>query len=183
VITTGVLGVVTCAIAVWTTRMNVKTAREQRVQQRLAEAYLELLRLVEQEGSWVRQRIENLEDRALDPYGYATSPMVSRQIPSPESTDAVTMTAILAAFGSDDVRQRHLEWRSAVTAIEREWDSLQWDWTENYDPEHQVTEDELREMTKAKPREMATRQALAEAIRAELNETALPGRRRWLRRR
>jgi hypothetical protein len=56
VITSGVLGIGSLWTAVWSTRKNVQLAREQRVQQRLGEAYLELLRLVEREGQWVRSR-------------------------------------------------------------------------------------------------------------------------------
>jgi hypothetical protein len=41
VITSGVLGLGNLWTAVWTTRKNVQIAREQRVQQRLGEGYLE----------------------------------------------------------------------------------------------------------------------------------------------
>src|SRR2546421_6336997 len=43
----------------WTTRQSEKQAREQRVYQRLAESYLEVLRLVEREGQWIEARIKN----------------------------------------------------------------------------------------------------------------------------
>jgi hypothetical protein len=53
VITSGVLDVTTPSIAVWTTRRNVGIARENRVQQRLADGYLKVLSLAEQEAWWL----------------------------------------------------------------------------------------------------------------------------------
>lgn len=50
VITSGVLGITTSSIAVWSARQNVKLARETRVRQRRADSYLEVLRIVEREG-------------------------------------------------------------------------------------------------------------------------------------
>jgi hypothetical protein len=59
VITSGVLGITTSSIAVWSARQNAKLARETRTQQCLADSYLEVLRIVEREGQWVEASIIN----------------------------------------------------------------------------------------------------------------------------
>jgi hypothetical protein len=59
VITSGVLGITTSSIAVWSARQNAKLARETRTQQCLADSYLEVLRIVEREGQWVEASITN----------------------------------------------------------------------------------------------------------------------------
>jgi hypothetical protein len=59
VITSGVLGITTSSIAVWSARQNAKLARETRTQQRLADSYLEVLRIVEREGQGVEASITN----------------------------------------------------------------------------------------------------------------------------
>jgi hypothetical protein len=61
VITSGVLGITTSSIAVWSARHNANLARETRTQQRLADSYLEVLRIVEREGQWVEASITNLK--------------------------------------------------------------------------------------------------------------------------
>jgi hypothetical protein len=52
VITSGVVAITTTG---WTVRQSAKRARETR----LAESYLEVLRLVEREGQWVDARVTN----------------------------------------------------------------------------------------------------------------------------
>lgn len=61
VITSGVLESITSSIAVWSARQNAKLARETCTQQRLADSYLEVLRIVEREGQWVEASITNLK--------------------------------------------------------------------------------------------------------------------------
>jgi hypothetical protein len=81
VITSGAAVIATSGVAVWTTRQSAKLARksaqqsanlaresarenadltrETRVQQRLGESYVEVLRIVEREGQWVEASITN----------------------------------------------------------------------------------------------------------------------------
>jgi hypothetical protein len=66
VITSGVLGVTSTGVAVWTARLTSRTARDTQVRQRRSEAYLELLRLVEREGLWVHHGIDRFEAKAYD---------------------------------------------------------------------------------------------------------------------
>jgi len=45
------------------------------------------------------------------------------------------MTALLSAFGTDAVRERHKAWRQSVTDIEEEENTLRWNWEQDGDPE------------------------------------------------
>jgi len=156
--------------------MKTAHSRPQRVQQRLAEAYLELLKLVEREGQWVQQGIEHLEASAYDKYDFVNAFQV-RTVSEPTKMDAVTMVAIVAAFGSQSVRECHKAWRMAVDDIDLEHRILQWNWEQNGDPEALITLDEQKKLqSELKPLELTTRQALADAIGAELNESLLPRR-------
>lgn len=107
-ITSGVLGIATSSIAVWSARQNANLARENRTYQRLAESYLEVLRLVEREGQWVEECMS-----APFPRSPANTP------PEPVVTARATIAAHLAAFGSENVRSHYQSWRSTITDIER----------------------------------------------------------------
>jgi hypothetical protein len=115
VITSGVLGITTSSIAVWSARQNAKLARETRTHQRLAESYLEVLRIVEREGQWIEARITNMkiaiEEWATVGAGAVTNPEQFEEAgsdrvnmpPEPAVTDRAAIAAHLAAFGSPKV--------------------------------------------------------------------------------
>lgn len=117
VIVSGVAVITTGGIAVWSARQNATLARETRTQQRLAESYLEVLRLVEREAQWVESKV--FASLAVDeePLGRG-EPAVT--VVEPAVTDRVTISAYLAAFGTDKVRTLYGVWRSTVSAIENE---------------------------------------------------------------
>ncbi len=95
VITSGVLGVSTGGIAIWTAKRNAALAREQRVEQRAADAYLQILRLAEQEAQWLDTSVYNLElDRAEVIYGIVREIVVSE----PPRSDRATAAALIAAY-------------------------------------------------------------------------------------
>jgi hypothetical protein len=85
VITSGVLGVTISSIAVWSARQNAKLARETRMQQRLADSYLEVLRLVEREAQWFEASTKNFEIYAVN-YDY------ERDFRRVELPDALSLT-------------------------------------------------------------------------------------------
>jgi hypothetical protein len=66
-------GVVTVKVSTDNAKRTAELARESRIQQRLEEAYVDVLRIVEREGLWTRAEITNLvifaEDRDWDPLG------------------------------------------------------------------------------------------------------------------
>jgi len=122
------------------------------------------------------QGIEHLEASAYDKYDFVNAFQV-RTVSEPTKMDAVTMVAIVAAFGSQSVRECHKAWRMAVDDIDLEHRILQWNWEQNGDPEALITLDEQKKLqSELKPLELTTRQALADAIGAELNESLLPRR-------
>jgi hypothetical protein len=173
VITSGVLGITTSSIAVWTARQNAKLARETRTQQRLADSYLEVLRIIEREGQWVDASITNwklaAEEAEIEPDPGARDWLPSKRVKvlEPAVTDRATIAAHLAAFGSTKVRRLYLAWRSTVTAIEHEEDALSWD-AEEHSPEVPSLGGLKKLLDELQPTEVAARQVLADAIAEEL---------------
>lgn len=122
VITSGVVAIATSG---WTVRQSAKRARETR----LAESYLEVLRIVEREGQWVEASIMNWTV-AVQEHEYG--PLKRIEMPGPAATDRATIAAHLAAFGSANVRSLYQAWRSAIMAIESEEAALRGKTDENY---------------------------------------------------
>jgi hypothetical protein len=165
VITSGVAVIATSGVAVWTVQQSAKLARKTRVEQRLADSYLEVLRLVEREGQWVEARITNQEIAAAEAENFDSYP--SRvKMSEPDVTDRATIAAHLAAFGSDNVRRLYPAWRSTITAIENEETTLSWGAIE--DSEAPSFDDLKRLRDVLYPTERAARQAMADAIAEEL---------------
>lgn len=138
VVTSGVLGITTSSIAVWSARQNAKLARETRTQQRLADSYLEVLRIVEREGQWVEATITNwklvLEEAEVEPAPEARNwlPGFKRvKVPEPAVTDQATIAAHLAALAPRTCRL-YRAWRFTITTIDTEEDALRWNAEENY---------------------------------------------------
>lgn len=164
----------TSGVAVWSAWQSAKLARETRGQQRLAESYLEVLRIVEREGQWVEASIRNWEIAAeeakavVDPDARGHVAGFERvKVPEPAVTDQATITAHLAAFGSDDVRRLYRAWRSTIAEIVKDDAVLKVIADDSY-PDgpslHHVKH--LRE--ELHPNELRARQALPDAIAEEL---------------
>lgn len=175
VITSGVLGITTSSIAIWSARQNAKLARETRTQQRLADSYLEVLRIVEREGQWVEASITNWKLAVEEEAAFGITAVMDGhvtgfervRVPEPAITDRATIAAHLAAFGSANVGRLYQAWRSTVTAIDTEEDALRWNVEQNYPPGPSL--DELKRLLDVlHPDERAARQALADAIAEEL---------------
>ncbi len=147
---------------------------EERTQQRLADSYLEVLRIVEREGQWAEASITNwklaAEEAEVEPNPEARNwlPGFKRvKVPEPAVTDRATIAAHLAAFGSENVRRLYQTWRYTTTAIDTEEDALRWDADQNY-PYPPSLDDLKRLRDVLHPNEHAARQALADAIAEEL---------------
>jgi hypothetical protein len=91
-----------------------------------------VLRIVEREGQWVEARITQLRV-AVEEDEHGEQKRV--RVPEPAVTDRATIAAHLAAFGSDNVRELHRAWRSAITAIRDEEEVLREFYHENYPEE------------------------------------------------
>ncbi|MGH4012203.1 MAG: hypothetical protein ACRDTH_29260 [Pseudonocardiaceae bacterium] len=187
VIVSGAAVIATSSVAFWTTRQSAKLARESaresaklaretRVQQRLAESYLEVLRIVEREAQWFEARITNLKiavvEADLEPNPEARTFLARRKrmkMPDePAVTDRAIVAAHLAAFGSDNVRRLHLAWRSAIAEIGLDLavlDTIADDYQEGQEHPVRYLSDLIE---KLHPNELSARQALADAIAEEL---------------
>ncbi len=182
VITSGAAVIATSGVAVWTTRQSAnltresaresaRLARETRVHQRLAESYLEVLRIVEREGQWIEATIKNWET-AADEADWGVSPedrglgLWERvKVPEPAVTDRAVIAAQLAAFGSEHVRGFYIAWQSTIQKIEIQARGLKALARECYRPLPPDVKDMLGEL---RPQELDARQALAGAIAEEL---------------
>lgn len=168
VITSGVVGISGIGAALWTSRQAANLARETRSQERLANAYLEVLGSVEREGQWFHSRGEILVAR--------TDPCFSGRVPSlskPELGERSKAKAFLGAFGSTLVKQRYLAWTLAAASIDDEHSVLEWNWhEEGGDPSRPIDPTTLKRLLeKLQPDEAAAREALASAVACELGGT------------
>lgn len=158
-------GVVSLLVPWLTSRRAAELARENRTQQRLADSYLDMLRIVEREGLALRAQVYNLDAAAReDKY----DPIPRMHVPAPEVTDQATIAAILAAFGSTLVRDRYDAWRTTVLDQETVLDVLRWNWQEAGDPMAPPTQEELAPLREAHDQQVRARAALADAVAGEL---------------
>ncbi len=174
VITSGVLGITTSSIAVWSARHNATLARDTRVKQRLAESYLEVLRIVEREGQWVEASVTNWKLAVEEEAAFGIDAVMAGHVtgfgrvgaPGPAATDRATIAAHLAAFGSDNVREFYRTWRSTITEIGTEEDVVREICDNNYPegPGHAG----MKNLLALHEKEGAARQALADAVAKEL---------------
>ncbi len=146
--------------AIWIATLNRDTtlqlAREERKQQRLSSAYIEILSLVHRIGYWA-SRVRPLMD---------TNPPQERPLlPSPE--EQARMEALVTAFGSKEVRDLKTEWWKEIAEILlRDEDIAYWQKDGGDDSGgEQASWKALRKHQKAEP-EM--RRALGEQIAKEL---------------
>ena len=165
VITSGALGAATASIAVWTARQSARLAREQRVQQRSADGYLQVLQLAEQEAQWLDACVHNF---GLDEQDLHYGAVERIDVPKPVVSDRATASVVLAAFGSARVRARHVAWRSAADSFGELVNYIIIDFNLN-GPPYTVSDKDMKTLTEnLQPKERAARQALAEAVASEL---------------
>ena len=164
VISSATVGLFGAGAAFWSAKRAAKTAREEREQKRLAEAYLKVLGYVEAEAHWLNTCVYNFGlDRELVDYG-AIAP---RSVTRPDASDRVTTAAMIAAFGSRAVRSAYERWRAAADDFDTRVEQIFVGANLNGDLDvSKETMTELQEQFQSKER--AARQALAEAVAAEL---------------
>jgi hypothetical protein len=165
VITSGVVGISGIGAGLWTSRQTANLARETRSQERLANAYLEVLSSVERQGQWFQSRGDNLVART-DPYFSGPTASFSR----PELGERSRAKALLGAFGSTQVKNRYLAWTLAAASIDEEHRLLEWNWYEDGgDPNRPIDPTTLKTLLeKLQPAEVEVREALASAMAREL---------------
>lgn len=125
VITSGVVGLGGLLAALWSTQKNAALAREGRVQERRIDAYLELLRLIEQRTLWY----ELLYGR-LRLAGDADTKS-SALPPKPEVGDLVTINTLMVAFGSERLMYVCSDWLLAEQEFQKAHEVAEWNWHED----------------------------------------------------
>ncbi len=165
VVTSFVIGMSAVGAVVWTSRQTANLARETRTQERLANAYLEVLGSVEREGQWLHNRGDVLVAHT-DPYFSGPVPSLSR----PDLGERSKAKALLGAFGSTQVKQRYLVWTLAVASLDEEHLRLAWNYgEEGGDPSRPIDPTTLKELPEElQPAEAAARESLASVVACEL---------------
>lgn len=146
-------------------RHALDLARENRTQQRLAEAYADVLRIVEREGLYLFATVSNWVAAAVEE---RYDPITRMQVPAPQLTDRASVAALLAAFGSDGVREKYDGWRGAVEGVQEADDIVRWNCQESGDPNARPDKDDLRRIGERHDAEVIARRDLANVIADEL---------------
>jgi hypothetical protein len=114
------VGGLTASVTAWSAHKTSKTAREGRIDQRRADAYVHVLTIVEREGHWCEAWVANFGH--YKGYSHEDQYELDEFVrpPEPEVTDRATTAALLAAIGSSTVRDCHAAWRAAADVLARE---------------------------------------------------------------
>jgi hypothetical protein len=156
---TGAIALASVLVAGLSVFQVARTAQKGRSEQRAADAYLAVLRLVEQEVEWLDLRVAHLAGPEWD-----TPPM--EEVPKPVVGDRATAAAYLAAYGSAVIRAKHATWRDAADHVYRGISGIE----EGIHVQHDRPgpQDVYQRLEEVQAKEGATRQALEDAIAREL---------------
>lgn len=142
-----------------------RVAREARVEERRADAYVEILRLAEQESLRYNASLTNALIATRE-----DEPGFEDLVPVPEDPPVDTRASIaaqIAAFASEEVESTYRMWRKHMDEVRGEWEGIQFVWLENYP--HPVDIDILRPLRdELRPAESQARAAMADQIAHEL---------------
>jgi hypothetical protein len=106
---------------------NERLTRENRIEDKRADAYLELLRLIEREGLALESTMTRLDARTEPDYGQAKPRTTDR----PPLSERAAINALLVAFGSRALKLRVESWAEEVKQFDEEYERLAFDWTQN----------------------------------------------------
>lgn len=137
-----------------------KTAMREQIQRR-AEAYVELLRVVERRGLAVQDDMYNLTETEQDDFPITIR---RRKIDAPPRSDRAEALALVTAYGTPAIRNSLDSWINAVDA----WESKK----DDFDFEHQLNGPSTLQPKDAEPEranEIAARGVLGESISLALN--------------
>ncbi len=167
VITSGVVGLGGFGVAIWSGLNNAAMAREQRREQRAADAYLHILRLAEQESQWLDSCVRNF---GLDFDELRFGLVTSIDVPKPPLLDRATASALIAAYASITVAERHAAWRSSADSVVCQIDAVNSLVASTGDPtDGHLDGDQMKAFTDTlQPAEQRARRVLADAVAAEL---------------
>lgn len=155
-----VLGLASVVLSVSESRRT--QAREQR--QRRAEAYVEVMRIVETRGLAIQDQMYNITERGDDPYDSRAPAMPRRELSLPERSDRAAARALLATYGSASSRAAFERWLAQVDA----WETNLAGWVFERDLNGPV-ELSAKDAEPERSAERAARAALGEGIGAEVS--------------
>lgn len=148
------------AASIFRSSADSRGAARREQTQRRADAYVDVLRIVETRGIAVQDQMYNYTETEDVDYEIQ---MPRRQIDKIPRSDRAEARALLAAYGTPQIRLRFEEWLAIVDAWSQKTDSWQYEAQLNGPPDL-VPKDAEPERTN----ELASRRMLGDAISASL---------------
>ena len=181
IVATATIGVLTVGGTIWNSLQPARVAREARVEDRRATAYVEILKLAESESRYFNARAVNLVIAATEDYEGIESRV---DVPAEPSVDSrAGLAAQVGAFASDDVTALFNTWRRRMDQVRGEYQEIGFYWAESLGGHSAVELDRLDPFVNGLlPAERQARTTMADQIAAELRHRR-PGRRLLSRRR
>jgi hypothetical protein len=130
-------------------------AKEAREQQRLENAYVDLLDMAERVGQWVRMVYPMIDTNPPQP--------IPAELPS--LAEQAHTEALVNTFGSDEVRKRMKDWRDVVLEVISTVQQIKW---EEEQPARYSEESPRRTLEQLRAQERVAREALANQVAVEL---------------
>lgn len=149
----------------WATKQSRKLQRESRSQQRIGDAYLQVLEYAEAEGQYFSASKFNWDLTTWDEWRVHTR----RREVRPEAHLRARSAALIAAFATPSVKQAHANWLAVLEAADQAEDTLKWNAGEGYNPDELLPEHELVHFNDAVKAEREARQAMAALMSGELS--------------
>ncbi|MEK6443921.1 hypothetical protein [Pseudonocardia sp. T1-2H] len=167
IIATASIGLMTVGGTIWNSLQPARVAREGRIEQRRADAYLEILRLAEQESLYYTARMTNLLIAAIEDQAGLESRI---EVPEPPPVESrASLAAHVAGFASADVANAYRTWRTRMDEVRGAHEDIAFHWRENVAPYEVVELEMLQPMRDIRlPAEKQARIAMADQIAAEL---------------
>ena len=111
VIASATVGLSAAGVSLYGIHRTARTARATQVRQRKADAYLEVLRLMEAQAQWITTSASNLETNSDEEYYRIFEGQYDRQLPDrPALGSQAVMRAHVAAFGSTEAKATFKAW-------------------------------------------------------------------------
>lgn len=148
---------------------TVALARETRTQERLAESYLEVLRMVQLESIRAHAIVENYKIMTDEYFQYSDT---RAPVPDPPALSHQSIIAAhLAAFGTARVRALYNNWRTLMRKVEIEIESVAFREQESFGSVPAISvQDLIKLQEELLPEERRARDSLSDAMGKELSE-------------
>lgn len=168
VIASATVGLSAAGVSLYGIHRTARTARATQLRQRKADAYLEVLRLMEAQAQWITANATNLKANSDEEYYRYFAGQYDRQLPGPPALDSqAVMRAHVAAFGSTEARTTFKAWLFARKPIDDFFADLPFLVSESNNGAP-PDEAQLKPLLDALPVEERARAAFAEAAAKDL---------------